>query len=311
MSRDEQEMLRKGLKIGKVVLIIAVLAILIGQSVYTINEQEQAVITTFGKPHSVSEPGLHFKIPFIQQVTFVETTIQSLTIGYDQKTNATIEAESLMITEDYNFVLIDFYLEYKVSDPIKYLYASEEPVSILKNIAQSCIRSQVASYNVDSVITTGKNQLQSGIRDMVVEKLDQQDMGVQLVNITIQDAEPPTVEVMEAFKAVETAKQGKETAINNANKYRNEKLPEAEAQIDQIKKEAQATKESRINEAQGQVARFNAIYAEYIKNPLITKQRMFYETMEDVLPELKVIIDNSEGGVEKVLPIESFVQEGE
>lgn len=311
MDENQKDMLRKGSKVAKVVLVLAVLAILVSQSMYTIGEQEQAVVTTFGKAATVSEPGLHFKVPLIQKVSLVDTTIQGLAIGYDQSTGDSIEVESLMITVDYNFVLIDFFLEYKVSDPIKYLYASDDPVNILKNLAQSCIRAQVGSYDVDSVITTGKNEIQAEIRDNIVEKLEQQDIGIQLVNITIQDAEPPTAEVMEAFKAVETAKQGKETAINNANKYRNEKLPEATAQIDQIQKEAQAQKESRINEAEGQVARFNAIYAEYIKNPLITKQRMFFETMEDVLPDLKVIIDNSEGGVDKVLPLESFVKEVE
>lgn len=311
MNEKEKEMLRKGSKVGAVILVLVVIAILVGQSMYTIGEQEQAVVTTFGKPKTVNEPGLHFKLPLIQKVTLVDTTIQGLSIGYDMKTNTSIEAESLMITVDYNFVLIDFFLEYRVIDPVKYLYASNDPVNILKNLAQSCIRSQVGSYDVDSVITTGKNEIQSVIRDMIVAKLLQQDIGIELVNITIQDAEPPTVEVMEAFKEVETAKQGKETAINNANKYRNEKLPAATASVDQILKEAQATKESRINEAEGQVARFNAMYAEYIKNPLITKQRMFYEVMEDVLPDLKVIIDNSEGGLEKVLPLESFIKEGE
>ena len=164
---------------------------------------------------------------------------------------------------------------------------------------------------MDSVITTGKNEIQAAIREKITQKLEEQDLGIQLVNITIQDAEPPTEEVMEAFKAVETAKQGKETAINNANKYRNEQLPQAEAKVDRIIKEAEAQKAARIYEAEGQVARFNAMYEEYIKNPLITKQRMFYETMEDVLPDLKVIIDGSEGGVEKILPIDSFTKEAE
>lgn len=311
MNQDPKELKKMGSKIGKIVVAVIVLAIIIGNSMYTIGEQEQAVITTFGKPSCVNEPGLHFKIPFIQHVSLVDTTIKGFSIGYDQNTGESIETESLMITVDYNFVLIDFFVEYKVSDPIKYVYNSQDPISILKNLAQSCIRSQVGSYDVDSVITTGKNEIQAAIREKIDEKLEQQDLGIQLVNITIQDAEPPTAEVMEAFKAVETAKQGKETAINNAEKYRSEKIPDAEAQVDQIQKEAEAKKESRINEAEGQVARFNAIYQEYIKNPLITKQRMFYETMEDVLPDLKVIIDNSEGGVEKVLPMEPFVKEGE
>ena len=311
MDENQKAMLKKGIGIAKIIIVVAVVAVLFSQSMYTIGEQEQAVVTTFGKPSPVTEPGLHFKIPLIQKVSLVDTTIKGFAIGYDQQTGQSIEAESLMITVDYNFVLIDFFVEYKVIDPVKYLYASQDPVNILKNLAQSCIRAQVGSYDVDSVITTGKNEIQAAIREKITEKLDEQDLGIQLVNITIQDAEPPTLEVMEAFKAVETAKQGKETAINNANKYRSEELPAAEARIDQIQKEAESTKESRINEAEGQVARFNAMYQEYIKNPLITKQRMFYETMEDILPDLKVIIDNSEGGVEKILPIESFVKEGE
>lgn len=97
--------------------------------------------------------------------------------------------------------------------------------------------------------------------------MEAQDVGIQLVNITIQDAEPPTQEIMKAFKAVETAKQGKETAVNNANKYRNEKLPEAEAQADQIIQDAEAQKQVRINEAEAEVARFNAMYEEYVKIP--------------------------------------------
>ncbi len=291
--------------LGFAVLAIAVLIVLFS-SFYTIKEQEQAVVTTFGVPNTVSEPGLHAKIPFVQKVEKVNTTIKVFAIGYDETTGMSREDESLMITSDYNFVNVDFYVEYKVSDPVKALYASEEPVKILKNVAQSCIRSTVGQYPVDSVITTGKNEIQAEIKERIITELTTQDIGIQLVNITIQDAEPPTTEVMEAFKAVETAKQGKETAINNANKYRNEKLPNAEAQIDKILKEAEAEKEARINEAEGQASRFNALYEEYIKYPLITKQRMYYETMEELLPDLKLIIDSSDGSVEKWLPLDSL-----
>ena len=160
--------------------------------------------------------------------------------------------------------------------------------------------------SVDSVLTTGKNEIQAVIRERIISQLELHDIGIQLVNITIQDSEPPTAEVMEAFKAVETAKQGKETSINNANKYRNEKIPEAEAQVDQILQNAQAAKEQRINEANGQVARFNAMYQEYIKNPVVTKQRMFYEAMEDILPSLKVIINGTDNAVDTILPLEPF-----
>lgn len=299
-------------KMGSIIVgavIVVIVAILAFDSAYSITEQEQAVVTTFGKPATVSEPGLHFKIPFIQKVQKVDTTIKGFPIGYSSVSEY-IESESLMITNDFNFVNVDFFVEYKVADPVKALFNSEEPVAILKNLAQSSIRSVVGSFDVDSVITTGKGEIQSKIKDMIIERLEEHDIGIQLINITIQDAEPPTAEVMEAFKQVETAKQGKDTALNNANKYKNEKMPAAEAKIDQILKDAQAQKEARINEAEGQVSRFNAMYEEYRKNPLITKQRMFYETMEDILPDLEVILDSTDQGVQKILPLDPIISSG-
>ena len=298
----------KGLIKWAVIIIIA--AILVFNSFYTINEQEAAVVTTFGIASASTESGLHFKIPFVQQVTKVDTTIKGFPIGYDAHTNNTIEDESLMITSDFNFVNVDFYVEYRVTDPVKALYASENYEAVLKTIAQSSIRAEIGSYPVDSVITTGKSEIQANIKDKISRHLEQHDIGITLINITIQDAEPPTSEVLEAFMNVESAKQGAETAVNNANKYRNEQIPAAEAEVDKVLKEAESTKEARINEAQGQASRFNEIYNEYKKYPLITKQRMFYEAMEELLPDLKVIIDGSESGTEKILPVEPLISTG-
>lgn len=293
-------------KIAIIVVTVIVGLLLAFNCTYQVKEQEQAVLLTFGNAKTVSESGLHFKIPFIQSVEKVDTTIKGFAIGYDLDTGEAIEDEALMITSDYNFVNVDFFVEYQVSDPILTLYASENPVEILKNISQSCIRTVIGSSNVDSVLTTGKSEIQAEITEMINERLEENDLGIYLVNITMQDAEPPTQQVMEAFKAVETAKQGKETAINNANKYKNEKLPAAEAQVDQILQSAEAQKQERINEATGQVARFNEMYAEYVKFPEVTKQRMFYETMEELLPSMEIIIDDGSGSVQKILPLDSF-----
>ena len=289
-----------------IILVILVIAIFTFNSTYQIREQEQAVLITLGQAKAVTDPGLHFKIPFIQQVRKVNTTIQGFSLGYDLDSNSSETDDSLMITSDYNFVNVDFFVEYRFSDPVKAVYASKDPVLILRNISQSCIRTVIGSYPVDDVLTTGKNEIQAAIKEMILERLSEQDIGIQLVNITIQDSEPPTSEVMEAFKAVETAKQGKETALNNANKYRNEQLPLAQAQADGIIKDAEAQKTERINEATAQVARFNAMYEEYIKNPTITKQRMFYEAMEEVLPDLKVVIESPNGNTQTFYPLESF-----
>jgi len=274
------------------VLLVAVTAL---NSFYTIGEQENAVVTTFGVPQTVTSPGLHFKIPFVQEVRKVDMTIKGFSIGYDLYSNESKQEESLMITSDYNFVNVDFFLEYRVTDPVKFLYNSTDAAAILKTLAQSYIRDTVGLYPVDDVITSGKSQIQAEIKEKIMTRMEQEDLGVQLVNLTIQDAEPPTAEVLAAFKDVENAKQGKDTALNNANKYRSEQLPKAEAQADQIIRRAEAEKVSRINEANGQVARFNAMYEEYSKFPGITMQRMYYETMEDLLPKLKVILTDESG----------------
>lgn len=295
--------------VGIGVAVIAALILIFG-STYQIGEQEQAVLITFGQATPVTDPGLHFKIPFIQQVRKVNTTIQGFPIGYDPANNLSNEDESLMITSDYNFVNVDFFVEYRFSDPVKAVFASGEPVNILKNISMSCIRSVIGSYPVDDVLTTGKNEIQAAIKEMILVRLEEQDIGIQLMNITIQDSEPPTAEVMEAFKAVETAKQGKETALNNANKYRNEQIPSAEAEADAIIQKAEAEKTARINEATAQVARFNAMYEEYIKNPEVTRERMFFEAMEEILPDMKVLIESPNGNVQTFYPLESFTNPG-
>ena len=290
-----------------VVLLLLVVALGFG-SVYQLQEDEYAVITTFGKPSVVSTSGLKFKIPVIQKKTIVSKATQGFAIGYNLNTGASIEDESLMISVDFNFVNVDFYVEYRVVDPVKYLYNSREPVNILKMLCQSYIRDTIGLYGVDDVITTGKAEIQSAIRDKIVARLEQEDLGIALVNIAIQDAEPPTTEVQQAFKAVETSKQEAETAINNANKYANEQLPAAKANADQILQQAEAYKASRIAEAEGQASRFAELFAEYSKFQEITKQRLFYEAIAQVFPDMKVIIQGRDGSqLTTVLPLDSFV----
>lgn len=296
---------RAGRLAGGIAGALVVLCLLAG-SIYSLKENEYAVITTFGVPNVVEESGIHFKLPYIQRLARVPRTINGFPIGFNKETDEYVDKESFMITRDYNFVNVDFYVEYRVTDPTKYLYASENPVSILKNLTQSYIRDTIGLYDVDSVITTGKNEIQASIRDKITSRLNEEDIGIQLVHITIQDAEPPTLEVINAFKNVENAKQGKETSINRANQKRNEDIPAARAAADETVKTAQAQAEERVNEARGQVARLNELYAQYQKYPLITRQRMFYETMEEILPDMKVIIEKSDGTTQTILPLESF-----
>ncbi len=302
------EKLKNGLKGGAVAIIIAVLVIFLGsQAFYSVSEEEQAVVTTFGSVSSTESAGLHFKIPFLQHVYKVDMTTHGVGVGYvigGGGQNIPIDTDAKMITSDFNLINVDFYMEYKVSDPVAYLFNTEDPEEILANEALSCIRAVVSDYKVDDVMTTGKSQIQSDIREMLSRELEDKKIGLTVMNITVQDAEPPTNDVALAFKEVETAKQGKETAINNANKYRNQQLPAAQAEADRIVQEAEAKKAARIAEAEGEVAKFNKIFTEYQKYPQVTKRRMFFETMEDVLPDLEVII--SDGNVTQYLPIDTL-----
>ena len=295
--------LKKLLPLAVVVFLVAVV---IFNSFYELKEDEYAVITTFGKPSVVSTSGLKFKIPIIQQKTIVSKATKGFAIGYIPETDTPIPTESVMITVDYNFVNVDFYVEYRVTDPVKYLYNSEDPVGILKMLCQSYIRDTIGLYNVDDVITTGKSEIQSAIKEKILNRLEKEDLGITLVNITIQDAEPPTSEVQVAFKQVETAKQGADTAVNNANKYKNEVLPAAEADADEIIQQAEAYRTAKINEATGQASRFSQLYEEYSKYPEITKQRLFYETVSSIFPGMKVVILGSDGEVSQVLPLDEF-----
>ena len=299
-------------RLARILIPIVVIVVLAGvvffNSFYELKEDEFAVITTFGKPSVVSTPGLKLKLPVIQQKTIVSKATHGLTIGYDQRTNASIASESVMITVDYNFVNVDFYVEYRVTDPVKYLYRSEDPVGILKMLCQSYIRDTIGLYKLDDVITTGKSEIQAAIKDKILTRLEQEDLGLALVSISIQDAEPPTTEVQEAFKAVETAKQGAETAINNANKYANEVIPAAAADADEILQQAEAYRAARINEAEGQASRFSQLYEEYSRYPEITRQRLFYEKIADIFPGMKVVIMGDDGAeLTTVLPLDEFI----
>ncbi|MCR4651660.1 MAG: FtsH protease activity modulator HflK [Lachnospiraceae bacterium] len=299
---------RPGLTVSGFLIGLAALVVIIAslRCFYTVSEQENGVVTQFGRVVKVTTAGMYFKAPW-QSVKKIDMTTHGTGIGYvvsDEGQNIVDADTGIMITSDFNLLNIDFYLEYRVSDPVSYVYNSEVPEEILANIAMANIRTIVSNYTVDEAMTTGKSQIQADIKEAMIEALSRRNIGLTVVNITIQDSEPPTQEIKAAFKSVETAKQGADTARNNAYQYQNEKIPEAEANADKIIQKANAAKAARIAEAEGQVARFNETYAEYVNYPLITKKRMFYEKMEELLPELKVII--TDGSTQTMLPLDSF-----
>ena len=298
------------------VVLVAVLALAGMTCFYTVDDKQQAVVTTFGKVTDITDAGVHFKIPFgIQRVQKVDVNVyQQIELGYRSgKNNAydTVDEESTMITGDYNIVNVDFFVEYKISDPVAYLYSSNQPELILRNLIQSQVRNVVGSSTVDAVLTSGKENIQMQVKQLVTEILEKYDIGLTLVDVKIQDSEPPTQAVVEAFKAVETAKQQAETVVNDAKAYQNAQLPQAQAQADKLIQNAEYLKQKRINEAIEAVAMFEAMYAEYAQNPEITRTRMYYEAIQEILPGVTVYIDTTGGGnVDMMLPLNSFTNGG-
>ncbi len=306
-----------GKKIGRWVLIglcAVLVAITALTCFYTVDDKEQAVVTTFGKVTDVTDAGVHFMLPFgIQRAEKVEVNVyQKIELGYQTQgeTYVVKTNESTMITGDYNIVNVDFFVEYKVSDPVKYLYASSDAELILRNLIQSQVRNVVGSSTVDSVLTDGKENIQMQVKELVTGILAEYDIGLTLIDVRIQDAEPPTQQVNEAFKAVETAKQQAEAVINDAKAYENAQIPKAEAQADQLIQNAEYLKVKRINEAKEAVALFNAMYEQYALHPDITRSRMYYEAISQILPGVKLYINTGSGeDLNMLLPLESLVKE--
>lgn len=306
-------------KLGKIVLVAAAalfLVIAVLTCFYTVDDKQQAVVTTFGKVTDITDAGLHFKLPFgIQKVQKVDVNVyQKIELGYSTESDGNYAVktnESTMITGDYNIVNVDFFVEYKISNPERYLYSSTNPETILRNLIQSQVRNVVGSSSVDAVLTDGKENIQMQVKDLVVQILEEYDIGLSLVDVRIQDSEPPTQDVIEAFKAVETAKQQAETVVNDAKAYQNAQLPDAQAKADKLLQNAEYLRQKRINEATQQVAMFNAMYAQYAQNKEITRSRMYYEAISQILPGVKLYVNTGDGNsVDMLLPLESLTKEG-
>lgn len=302
------------LKKAKPIVIAAAAAVALGilalfGPVYTVGEQEQAVVTTFGAVTSTEEAGAHLRIPIIQSVRKVPTYItQKMYIGYDYSESGYLisnEDESRIMTGDDNIVLMDYFLEWRISDPVAYLYHSDSPQAILKGIAQACARNYVGSAQVDEILTSGKEEAQTVIRDNIRENLAMFDIGVQIADVKIQDVEPPNEAVAAAFKAVEDAKQKRETTITQANTYSESQIPAAKSEADRITQEAEANYQARVALATGEAARFNAMYAEYARYPEVTRTRMYLEMIEELLPKMKIYVNTTDKGATMLIPIES------
>lgn len=292
--------------------IAALLLLLVGFTTwYTVDESEQAVVITFGQANStVTESGLHFKLPWpVQHVEVLSKETYSLQFGYKQDKGGELvsyDPETKMITGDEYIVLTDLVVQWKITEPQKYLFHSEDPKKILHDATSASIRSIIGSSTIDAALTDGKAEIEAKTRDLLATLIEKYDIGVVVQGVKLQDVELPNAEVRAAFTAVTDARETKNTKINEAQKYENQKQSEAIGERDAIQSRALGQKTARIEQAHGDVSLFNKLHAEYANNKEITRQRLVLETLEQVLPKAKLYIMNDTGETVKYLPLQQL-----
>lgn len=302
-----------GLASKIIIGIMVIVVVVLGSSMfYTVQEHEKAAILTFGKYSGETEAGLHFKLPYpIQQVIVLPAKkTQRIQIGFRESDGriTSVDTESLMITGDENILSADAVVEWNISNMHNYLYNIDDAEQFLRNSASAAIRSVIGSTALDFAITEGKTEVQGKVKERLIEMQAKYDTGIHILDLKFQDIEPPAGDVQAAFKDVTNAREEKNTKINVAMKYENDILPRERGNAQALIENAEAQKKSRILNAQGDVAKFNAIYAEYVNNKAVTESRLVIETLEKILPSAKIFISDGSGDTVKYLPINELLR---
>lgn len=289
------------------VLLAAGLGVTALTSWYTVDQSEQAVILTFGKvEEGISEPGLHFKLPWpIQHVEKLSKETFSLQFGYEEKDGQVVAFtnDTKMITGDENIVLADMVVMWKITEPGKYLYNTDNPQSVLYNATSASLRSIIGSSEIDEALTSGKGQIEVEVFELLTGLMEKYDIGISVTAVKLQDVELPNEEVRKAFTNVTDARETMNTKRNEAERYMNQRMNEAKGEVNAINSKAEGEKTARVEKARGDVALFNSLYAEYVNAPELTRQRLILETMEEVLPFAEIYIMNDDGNTMKYFPI--------
>ena len=227
----------------------------------------------------------------IQTVEKLSKETFSLQFGYKEENGKISEFpdETKMITGDENIVLADLVVQWKITDPPKYLFNSSDPEEILYNTTSAALRSIIGSSKIDDALTSGKAEIEADVRELLSQLMEKYDVGISVLAVKLQDVELPNDDVRSAFTAVTDARETMNTKINEARKYENKRMNEAEGEKAAILSAAEGDKKKRTETARGDVAVFDKLYAEYKNNKEITRSRLVIETLEQVLPNAEII----------------------
>ena len=297
-------------------VVLAALAIWLLTGTYMVGPDEIGVVRTFGEHTRVAQSGLnwHFPVPIETVNTPKVTEVKRIEIGFRTLRNGqyrTVEKESLMLTGDENIVDAEMIVQYKIKDPVAYLFNIVEPELTVREAAEASLRTVVGRNKIDETLTTGKFTIQEETKFQLQSILDLYESGIHVVAVQLQDVSPPK-EVIGAFKDVASAKEDKNRMVNQAEGYRNDLIPKARGEAEAMIRDAEGFRESRIKRAEGDAAKFTTILQEYRKAKSITEKRLYLETMEKVLPGIEKIIipDKDSGNILNLLNLNPGTEKG-
>ena len=293
-------------------ILLALVGCWLLSGIYIVNPDEQGVVLRFGKYNRTVDAGPHYAWPAPFEAVYKPKVTQVLrseigfrSVGqsatFQQGQVRSIPEEASMLTGDENIVNVQFSVQYKISDPVQYLFNIIGPGALVHNAAEAAIREVIGNSQIDSAITDGKLKIQNDATNLLQEILNRYGAGIQVIAVQLQDVHPPQ-EVIDAFKDVASAREDKSRIINEAEAYRNELLPRARGQAAAMRNEAEAYTARRVQQAEGEAERFDALRKEYEKAPKVTQHRLYYEAMEEILAGSgdKMLMDSAAAG--RVLP---------
>jgi len=298
-------------------IIIAIVAVTIGWATfYQVQPEEVGVILRFGKFIKITDPGLHIKVPFVDQMSPVPVQRQlKAEFGFrtvDAGVRTTFSAqefedESLMLTGDLNVAVVEWIVQYRVSDPYQYLFRVRNVDDTFRDMNEAVMREVVGDRPVTEVLTVGRQDIETVVKDKLQVLCAQYETGITVDQVVLQDVNPPDP-VKPSWDGVNQAQQQRDTLINEAQARYNQVIPRAAGEAQQTILQAEGYELNRVNRAEGDAARFVAVYEEYRRAPDVTRQRLYLEAMQDLLPRLggKLFIDEDAQGVLPLLPLESL-----
>jgi membrane protease subunit HflK len=302
----------------RLVLLVTAVAFglaMISSMMFTVQAEYQYVITRFGRYVRTANPGLRFKLPFgIEQAYPVPVQrqmkqefgfgTQGASNPYQYSSPGQQALERSMVTGDLNAVTVEWTVQYRITDPVDYCFRFADPDAALRDVSEAVMREVVGDRTVDEVITVGRQEIEVVALEKLRQVVKRYELGLSITQVQLKNVNPPTP-VQPSFNEVNQAQQERERAINVANGEYNKAVPRARGEAEEKISTAEGYAVKRVNEAEGDVARFNALFAEYLKAPEVTRRRLYLETMKEVLPALgrKIVIDQDAASVLPLLPL--------